>query len=360
MKRPLSLLSTLALISLLAIPAMSFAGNGDEVEKKKTISKSYPVSVSDKLNIENSFGEVVITTWAKNEIKVDIEMTASAGSEERAQKILDEIGVTDKREGSNIYLKTNVGSIHDSHGNSWSKSKKDGNNRAFEINYTVTMPSSNPLHIENSFGKITVPDFSGPVSLISKFGSLKAGNLTNVEEVDVEFGSAEIDGIHNGKSSFKYDSKSSINRISGAVKIGCEFSDRVQFQVDNAIDELSINESYSTISVIVQKELSANFNIHTSFGDFSNHTGFSIPEDKDDDDNAGPRFDKDYHGKSGDGRSKIKIKSSFGEVRLSHQAEKDSDDDREDRMERKEKREKKERKEKKEKTEQDNEQQVSR
>jgi hypothetical protein len=45
------------------LPVMSFAHNGEDIDKKKTISKSYTVTKEDKLEIDNSFGNVVISTW---------------------------------------------------------------------------------------------------------------------------------------------------------------------------------------------------------------------------------------------------------------------------------------------------------
>jgi hypothetical protein len=348
MKRHLNLLNTLVFITLLSLPAFSFAGNGDEVEKKKAINKSYTVTASDKLNIENSFGNVVINIWDKNEIKVDIDIAANGSTEERAQKILDEIEVTESRSGSNIYFKTDVGEIHNNGGHHKDKGE-DGreNNRTFHIDYVVYMPKMNPLKIENSFGKITVPDLGGLSNLTSKFGGLIAGKLDNVEAIDVEFGTADIAQVRNGKVTFKFDSKSHIDKISGSVRINSEFSGNVQLNIQDNIEELTLNESYSKIRMIATKELSANFDIHTSFGSFHNSSDFKISEDRDDNE-SGPRFDKDYTGKAGDGKAKIKIKSSFGSVRLSHTADKDSDDDREERTERKERKERKEKKEKEE------------
>ena len=194
------------------------------------------------------------------------------------------------------------------------------------------MPAVNPLEIENSFGKTKVPDFKGPVSLTSKFGSLNAGNLANVNEIDVEFGKAELGSIHNGEISFKFNSKSTIDKVSGSIKIKSEFSGNVHFVVDNNIDELSVYESYSNVFMVVTKDLSANFDVHTSFGNFHNGTDFKIAESRDDD-QYGPHFDKDYSGQAGSGKAKIKIKSSFGKVKISDSNDKtisndnDEDDD---------------------------------
>jgi hypothetical protein len=200
------------------------------------------------------------------------------------------------------------------------------------------MPAGNPLQIENSFGKIKVPDFAGEVNLTSKFGGLTTGKLSHVDEIDVEFGTAEIGQVHDGEITFKFNSKSLVEKVSGSVKIKSEFSGDVQFSVDDNIEELSIFESYSTIKMTVSKNLSANFDVHTSFGNFRNSTEYRIAEDKDEDEDSGPKFDKSYSGKAGGGKAKIKIKSSFGNVRLSNTGEKvsassddgDDDDDKSD------------------------------
>jgi hypothetical protein len=54
-----------------------------------------------------------------------------------------------------------------------------------------------------------------------------------------------------------------------------------------------------------------------------------IREDRDSEDDNGPRFDKDYSGKSGDGKSLVKIKSSFGNISLTNTADNDNSGDEE-------------------------------
>jgi hypothetical protein len=343
MKKHINLLKAL-ILALVLIPAFSFATD-DDVDKKKTISKSYPVTSSDKLSIENSFGNVVINTWDKNEIKVDIEIGVRASNEEKAKEMMDEIEVRDSKDGNHISFKTDIGDINERgnnkrHNRNEDHPNRDGDNdgeRKFYIDYKVYMPAVNPLEIENSFGKTNVPDFKGSVSLTSKFGGLTTGKLDNVDDIDVEFGKADIGPIHNGEITFKFNSKSQIASVSGNVKIKSEFSGNVQFAVENSIEELSVFESYSSIRMQVTKALSANIDVHTSFGSFHNNTDFKIAEEREGDDDNGPRFDKDYSGKANDGKAKIKIKSSFGNVRLSdnnnNKNNNDNDDEDDDKAE---------------------------
>ena len=314
---------------VLSAPVMTLAANGDEdIRKQRLINKNYTVSADDQLKIENQFGNVVVSTWDKAEIVVDIEISARASSEEKAQKIMNNIDVKDGRDGHTIWFKTKVGEIHNN--NNGNRRDRSDNERGFYIDYIIHMPESNRLDIENSFGKTEIPAFKGLVSLTSKFGSLTTGALNNVDQIDVEFGKANIASVTNGKVVFKFNKESRIGKVDGSVRINSEFSQNVQLVIANNITELNVFESYSGVRLVMSKEISAQFDVHTSFGHFRNESDISINEDRGDDE-PGPHFDKDFSGKSGDGRARIKIKSSFGSVRFTNtSASSTSDQDDED------------------------------
>lgn len=73
------------------------AGDDPKIEKRKVYSKSYSISGSDKISIENQFGEVMIKTWDKNEVKMEVTIIATSNTEERAQEILDRISIEDSK-----------------------------------------------------------------------------------------------------------------------------------------------------------------------------------------------------------------------------------------------------------------------
>lgn len=322
MKKHIRLLNLAVTLLVLSAPVITLAANGDEdVRKQRLINKKYPVTADDKLQIENQFGNVVVSTWDKQEIVVDIEISARASTEERAQEIMNKIDVKDMKDGHTIWFKTKVGEIHN---NNWNKGHNNGE-RGFYIDYVIHMPATNRLEIENSFGKTEIPAFKGLVTLTSKFGSLNTGKLDNVDQIDVEFGRAYISSVTNGKVIFKFNKESRIGQVDGSVKITSEFSQNVQFSVADNIQELSVFESYSGVRMVVDKSLSAQFDVHTSFGHFRNESEFTIDERKEDESDYGPHFDKDYSGRAGDGKARIKIKSSFGTVRLSYVSDKDRD-----------------------------------
>lgn len=309
MKTLLKVYSLLLLLSVTGIKV--FAGDGDMVEKKKTYSKSYTVSSSDKVSFNNQFGELKINTWDKNEVKVDVTITARANSDDRAQDILDQIEIKDWKSGNGVYFETKMDENRKNRGGG------EKRNEGFSIDYVVNMPARNPLSASNSFGGLIISDYAGEADIESKFGSLTAGDLSNVKNVDVEFGKAVIESINNGKLTVKF-SQAVVKKMSGSVKAEFEHSGDIKLGIDNNIKGLTVKNSFSTLYLDVSKSLSANFDISTNFGEFDNRSDFNIKKEAEDDDDHGPVFDHKYTGKSGSGNVAMKIRSEFGQVVVGH------------------------------------------
>lgn len=285
-----------------------------EFVKTKAVNKSYSVSSSDKLNIQNSFGSVKVTTWDRNEIKVDVDIEVSATTEALAQRIIDRISVTEGKSGSEISFKT---SMKDNNSNN-SRDEKS----TMHINYSISMPSNNGLTVKNDFGSTTIPDFRGEVDLTSKFGSLTTGNLANIKGIHVEFGKANLANITSAPVTIKF-SKAVVSKLSGAVKLNLEFCSNVRLSLDNSLTSLDLKTSYSTVNLKPMGSLQASYNISTSFGSFKNTSDVKFTSDEDTGRESGPKFDYEYSGKSGSGSVPVKVKSSFGKIIVGEASEED-------------------------------------
>lgn len=307
------------LLSATLLSTTVFAGDEPKIEKKKNYSKSYPVTSSDRVSFDNRFGELKITTWDKNEVKVDVTMTGKANTEERAQEILNGIRIEDGKSGSGVYFKTHIENQNKKYNND---EKEKYRNEGFTIDYVVYMPSRNPLSAKNEFGKTIIPDYNGEIEVESKFGSLIAGDLTNSKKVRVEFGEATIESINNGKLNIHFSGNSTVGKLSGSVDVTLEHSGGVKLVLENNVKDITIKNNFSNLYLDVSKNFSGNFDINTHFGEFSNKTDFAIAKQgKDDDDDRGPRFNQQYTGKSGSGTTTVKIRSEFGQVTVGHNLE---------------------------------------
>jgi len=295
-----------------------FEKGKDRVEPKfkktKNYTKSYSLSSSDKISLYNQFGEMKITTWDKNEVKVDATITGKSDDEPRAQEILDRISIQDSKEGGTVSFKTKFADDKKEDKRNWDN--KEHRNEGMQIDYVVYLPSNNALTAENQFGKMIVPDIRGEAVLTSKFGSLTAGKISNAKEVSVEFGKADIAEVGGGKLSIKF-SNGTVNKLTGEVRANLEFS-KVKLNIDNNAKNLTINNSYAEVYLDLDKSFSATYDITSSHGEFSNQSSFTFTKQGEDKNHYGPEFTKRYTGTSGSGSSKVKISSSFGEIIAGH------------------------------------------
>ncbi|MFT3705804.1 MAG: hypothetical protein QM802_25770 [Agriterribacter sp.] len=280
------------------------------IEKTKTYTKTYSINSNDRVKLENSFGEMKINTWDKNEVKVDVTIIAKSGTAEKAQEILDKINIEDGKNSDGVYFKTKADNLHTG---KTKMDKQDYKEEGMQINYVVYLPSNNPLDASNSFGALIIGDYKGAASLQSKFGSLTAGKLSNAKQVHVEFGKANIEWVNNGKVTIKF-SKATLGKFSGDVNSVFEFCEAVNIKLDNSISQLDVKSSYSTVEINLEKDISADFDIKTNFGDIDNGTSYAIKEE--DNGKKGIKFDKHYSGTIGKGSSKINIKSEFGKIKF--------------------------------------------
>lgn len=320
MKASRRIFSTLLAVAI-GVSASAAGLNPDlESEKSKTYSKSYPVGSGDKISLDNSFGEMKISTWNKNEIKVEVTITVKANTDEYAQKLIDVISIEDGKTGSEIFFKTHLNHNKNKRDDG---DKKEGRNTSFKINYTVYLPATVTLDASNDFGPMSISDFEGAATLTSKFGSLTAGKLSQPQKIRVEFGKATIESMNGGKLDIRF-STAQVLHLSGEISADLEQSGGVKLGADNSLKKLDLKVNFSKVYLDVEKNISASYTIKSSFGSFHNDTDFSIPrQDKEE-----QHFDqnKRYAGKSGSGATPIDIKNNFGTVTLGHNISFDMND----------------------------------
>ena len=286
--------------------------------KEKTITKSYSAD-NNQLEIDNSFGNVKFITASGNDIKVNVHIEVSSDNEEHAQTMFDRISVTDKQQGNQISFKT---TMKDNNKGKNDKNCKDCKSN-MRIDYEVQLPATVPLQVSNSFGNIELPDYRGAVSLENKFGQLKTGNLQEVKKLNVEFGEANLGQLSNLKAVFKF-SDVKIENLSGNNTIKMEFCGSSKIGLAGNLQSLDLNESYSTVNLRPASNLSASYDLKTSFGSVKDRANIGITR-TDKPDKYGPDSNKQYSGKSGSGSAKITVKSSFGDIIVGEPAPGDMD-----------------------------------
>jgi hypothetical protein len=304
-------------------------------EKTKLITKTFTVNNNDKLSVNNQYGKVSVHTWAKNEIRVEIEIKAYEATESGAENLLESVDIAEMREGNLISFKTN---FEKTSLNFWSRIKNgQEERRGVQVNYQIYMPSKNPLDISNRYGRTEMDDFSGPVNISSSYGSFKSGRLDNAaNQVKVSYGSATIENFMNGNLSVAYGNLTlnQAAKLSATIKYGkatiAQLSQGGNFnlaytggfkidEVDSSVKNLNINSSYSGVSLGLEEGANFDFDVTVNYAGFNyNNSRINLVEQITSSDKAKTWSpSKNYKGKIGKGSdSRIIIKSNYGGVKF--------------------------------------------
>jgi hypothetical protein len=177
------------LLSLAAIFLVTFSLTAQEVSKE--FHKEFKAGVSTTLDIRNRYGDVVIQSWDKDQVVIDVKVTVELSDKSRAEKLMSYIDVQFSEAENLITAKTVIDDKFNFSG--WGSGS-----RKFSIDYTVRMPVGANLSLSNKYGDSDIDELRGLVNISVQYGDLTAdkftrGNEKPLNKVSVAYGKGSID-----------------------------------------------------------------------------------------------------------------------------------------------------------------------
>jgi hypothetical protein len=216
--------STFKIVLLLfLIPLVVFANTDPKQEKSKTLKKEYSVDRDATVDIDNKYGNINITTWNKNRVEITVVITVKGNNLSTVEKKLRGIDVDFNATSSRVSAKTRFNNSS-SNWSFWGKSK----NISYKVHYTIKMPASNNVDLDNDYGNILIDQINGTADINCDYGKLIIGDLNN----------------SNNDINIDYCNGSSIN----FMKSGSINADYSKLTVDKT-DKVKINSDYSTVRI---------------------------------------------------------------------------------------------------------------
>jgi hypothetical protein len=236
---------------------------GDGPMKAKTFSKTFTVDKSDKINLSNQYGEMVIKIWDRNEVKVDADIKAYSTSDNDAQKLLDDVSITATKTGDLVTYKTNTGEKN----SNWGKSIKNGKvlwRKEIKVNYVVYMPANNALTLSNMYGNVSMGNLSAALYAKVQYGNFTAGNLSSTNNyISVQYGNANIQELNKAVVKQQYGKGLTIGTV-GTLDLDVQYAGanitnikgnavvKQQYGsglVIGSVDNLELNAQYTNVNV---------------------------------------------------------------------------------------------------------------
>ncbi|WP_430909109.1 hypothetical protein [Maribacter sp. 2-571] len=190
--------------------------------KEKTIKKEFNVNPDALLKVDNSYGNLNITSWKENRVMIEVHIKTNGNNEEKVQRKLDQITVAFDGSSSVVSAKT----IFNESRNNWGWGSNTKVN--MQINYTIKLPIKNRVNLNNDYGSISLDRVDGHAKINCDYGRLDIGELRG----------------RNNQLNFDYTSNSTI----GYINSGKIIADYSGFTIEKAGD-LVLNADYTNSKI---------------------------------------------------------------------------------------------------------------
>ena len=178
-------------------------GKPPDSQVSKNISRSFAMTAGGNLEINNKYGQVVISAWDEDSVSFSVDITAFGKSRSDARKILDRVEVDFDKTSQFLTAET----VFDRNSSFFVEIWKSFTDEArsllskskIEINYEVKIPRGMAINLENRYGDVYLSEMDGRMNLTVMHGNLRSNNLNANANIEVAFGDVRIKYMNSGR-----------------------------------------------------------------------------------------------------------------------------------------------------------------
>jgi hypothetical protein len=308
------LIITRAIAAWVAIMA-SFGLQAQDNLYTKVILKEFQVNQNTRLELANQYGNVDIVNCEDQRLSIEVNLKVNVRDKDKANEILNTVKINITQEGDVIKAVT---VLDDDFSRMFRGS--NNNNGGLEINYTVTMPKTLPVHLTNKYGNVFVDELVSTSTLDVKYGKLTINKILHDSkepltkiflsyskgtiqearwiELDIKYSQLNITDskalalmskyskvfVTNGSSivsESKYDTYEIgklnnfittaayghfvISELSGKLQVDTKYSDVIVDNISSGFEQIKINNSYGTYKLGIDPDASYKLNGYSKY-----------------------------------------------------------------------------------------------
>jgi hypothetical protein len=242
----------------------------------KEITEMFEVSANTQIEITNKYGKIDIKTWDKDSVLFQINIRAEAKKLSKLEDVVREIDFDISNNEHYVIVRTIVEKNKSTLGREISRFKESflKSDGSIQVDYSVWMPETNPLKIENKFGDIYMEDLYGRVDINLSNGNLKAHDFLGETTLTLSFSDANINTLKQGQldcnfSEIYIKNASSLNLVSKSSDFEINQIETLELQSRRdkfRIREIDVFENKSSFSSFRIDELSDRLVFRSEYG----------------------------------------------------------------------------------------------
>ena len=328
----------------------------------KKIHKEIEVSKDALIEIDNSYGDLNITSWDQDKVVIDVLITVKGKNSKKTQKKLNAIDVSFLLSPEKVMAETKIdmgwsfGWFYIGYGSFPSKK--------YRVDYNIKLPKTCSVDLTNDYGTIRLNSLEGKANISCDFGQLIIGELmadnnilefhntsnssieyikggtikadfsgftlekaediyliadytsSNIVEVtnlnyNCDYGNITIDNVTNLEGEGEYITHR-IGNVSGSLEIDADYGSIKIDRIKSSAKNVCIEADYTDIKIGYENDYSFNFNINLQYASFNPDDELTIRNR--DVQNSSKKY-LGFHG-SENSSNTVNINAEFGEVTL--------------------------------------------
>lgn len=163
-------------LAFIVLIAVAFQASAWSKKYQEEFHKTYPLTATGRVQLDNINGDVRIQVWDRNEVQVDAIKYASS------QEALEDIEIVINSESNEIQIKTD-----------YPDSKWFGNNDNTSVDYTISIPRNaevDDINLVN--GNLEIKSAGGAVTASTVNGTLTAQDLSGETKLSTVNGTMDV------------------------------------------------------------------------------------------------------------------------------------------------------------------------
>jgi DUF4097 and DUF4098 domain-containing protein YvlB len=253
---------------------------------EKAESLSAPMTGIEQLQVDTSFGEVVITGADTAECNVSAKIRGGSPTTDEAKQLVEQTKITLQPQGKILIIKIDKPFLK--------------NNRSIGVDFNITVPVKTGINCKTSYGRIDLKNIQGDIVAHTSFGEIKANNITGKIRLDTSYGAVDCAAITTGD----FFAGTSFGEVKVAFSNSCPPDVKAK-----------IETSYGEIDVGIPSGFSGQVAAETSFGSIRSDLPITVKGEIGNNHLKGTIGQPALSGVEG-GNGMLTLKTSFGSVKI--------------------------------------------
>ena len=167
-----------------------------QVTSSKKFTRTFALTDAGQVTINNKYGDVSVSGWEKDSVRVQIEIVTQGTSDELVKRINPTFDYSEEYLEVTSEISPKKESYLGRLVRSWNPVEFDKS--SVDIHYQVMIPAKAQLRVDNKYGDINIEECKGRLRLSAEHGDIRSSGYITYADVDLTFGLFRVHAIGRG------------------------------------------------------------------------------------------------------------------------------------------------------------------